>query len=179
MRLNYNIHLAYCTNIHRGSDWGETFKSLREDTLRVKGRVSPYRPYAIGLRLGDLASRQLSQPGQLKEFKLWLSENDCYVFTINGFPYGEFHGARVKENVYTPDWTTVDRVEYTKRLFDILAEIAPSDSGGSVSTVPCSYKEFITSSDQVKIMRENLWEVIDYIDDLSVRTGKDLHLNMR
>ncbi len=178
MRLNYNIHLAYCTNIHRGSDWGETFKSLREDALRVKGRVSPSRPYAIGLRLGDLASRQLSQPGQLKEFKLWLSENDCYVFTINGFPYGEFHGTRVKENVYTPDWTTVDRVEYTKRLFEILAEIAPSDSGGSVSTVPCSYKEFITSSDQVEIMRKNLWEVIDYIDDLSVRTGKDLHLGL-
>ena len=178
MRLSHDIHLAYCTNIHRGSDWAETFKSLRDNTLRVKEQVSPNSSYAIGLRLGDFASRQLSQPDQLKEFKLWLNENDCYVFTINGFPYGEFHGTRVKEDVYTPDWTADERVDYTKRLFDILVEISPSDSGGSVSTVPCSYKEFITSDDQVAKIRKNLWNVIDYIDELSERTGKDLHLGV-
>ena len=27
-----------------------------------------------------------------------------YVFTINAFPYGPFHGTRVKEDVYQPDW---------------------------------------------------------------------------
>ncbi len=178
MKLSHNIHLAYCTNIHRGSDWEETFRSLRDNTLRVKELVSPNGSYAIGLRLGDLASRELAQPDQLKQFKLWLSENNCYVFTINGFPYGEFHGTRVKEDVYSPDWTSGKRVEYTKRLFDILAEIAPFDCGGSVSTVPCSYKEFITSDDQISTMRRNLWEVIDYIDDLSEITGKDLHLGV-
>ena len=178
MRLNHNIHLAYCTNIHRGSNWEETFQSLRDKTLRVKARVCPDSSYAIGLRLGDLASRELSQPNKLKEFQSWLNENDCYVFTINGFPYGEFHGSRVKENVYLPDWTTSDRVDYTKRLFDIIAEIAPPDSGGSVSTVPCSYKEFITSDEQVAKMRANLWEVIDYIDNLSIKSGKDLHLGL-
>ena len=109
---------------------------------------------------------------------MWLRENNCYVFTINGFPYGEFHGIRVKEDVYSPDWTTDERVEYTKRLFLILSEIAPSDSGGSVSTVPCSYKEFITSNDQVIKMRDNLWKVIDYINDLSEKSGKDLHLGL-
>ena len=178
MKLSNDIHLAYCTNIHRGSDWEETFKFLKEDTLRVRDKVSPNDPYAIGLRLGDLSSRQLSHPDKLGEFKRWLIENNCYVFTINGFPYGEFHGTRVKEDVYSPDWTTFDRVEYTKRLFDILAEIAPVESGGSVSTVPCSYKEFIESDNQIEKIRGNLWEVIDYIDALSVQTGKDLHLGI-
>ena len=178
MRLNNGIHLAYCTNIHRGRDWVETFNSLKENVLRVRDKVSQNKPYAIGLRLGDLASRQLCQPDKLEDFKLWLRANNCYVFTINGFPYGEFHGIRVKEDVYSPDWTTDERVEYTKRLFLILSEIAPSDSGGSVSTVPCSYKEFITSNDQVIKMRENLWKVIDYINDLSERSGKDLHLGL-
>ncbi|MAD22667.1 MAG: hypothetical protein CMO44_00660, partial [Verrucomicrobiales bacterium] len=77
MKLSHNIHLAYCTNIHRGSDWEETFRSLRDNTLRVKELVSPNGSYAIGLRLGDLASRELAQPDQLKQFKLWLSENNC------------------------------------------------------------------------------------------------------
>ncbi|MDP7014045.1 MAG: metabolite traffic protein EboE [Verrucomicrobiota bacterium] len=178
MRLSHGIHLAYCTNIHRGGDWPETFHSLNEHTLRVRERVAAGRPYAIGLRLGDTASRQLGQADELARFRAWLDENDCYVFTINGFPHGDFHGNRVKEQVYQPDWTTPERVEYTKRLFDILAEIAPAESGGSVSTVPCSFKEFISSDEQVEAMRRNLWEVVQHIDALSEQSGKDLHLGL-
>ena len=176
MRLSHGIHLAYCTNIHRGGDWPETFRSLNEHTLRVRDRVSSGKPYAIGLRLGDTASRQLAQADELEKFRTWLEENDCYVFTINGFPYGDFHGKRVKEQVYKPDWTTVERVEYTKRLFDILAVIAPAESGGSVSTVPCSFKEFIKTGEQVEAMRRNVWSVVEHIDALSDKTGRDLHL---
>ena len=178
MRLSHGIHLAYCTNIHRGGDWPETFRSLNEHTLRVRDRVSAGKPYAIGLRLGDTASRQLGQVDELDRFREWLDKNNCYVFTINGFPYGDFHGKRIKEQVYRPDWTTHERVGYTKRLFDILAELAPADAGGSVSTVPCSFKEFITTDGQVEAMRRNLWEVIEYIDALSETSGKDLHLGL-
>ena len=178
MRLSHGIHLAYCTNIHRGGDWPETFRSLSEYTLRVRDRVSSGKPYAIGLRLGDTASRQLAQSDALEKFRAWLGENNCYVFTINGFPYGDFHGKRVKEQVYKPDWTNLERVEYTKRLFDILAEIAPAESGGSVSTVPCSFKEFINTGEQVEAMRRNVWDVVEHIDALSEKTGKDLHLGL-
>ena len=178
MRLSHGIHLAYCTNIHRGGNWPETFRSLNEHTLRVRDRVSSGKPYAIGLRLGDSASRQLAQADELDKFRAWLEQNECYVFTINGFPYGDFHGKRVKEQVYKPDWTTVERVEYTKRLFDILAAIAPADAGGSVSTVPCSFKEFITTGEQVEAMRRNVWEVVEHIDAISEKTGKDLHLGL-
>ena len=178
MRLSCGIHLAYCTNIHRGGDWPETFRSLKDHALRVRDRVAAGRPYAIGLRLGDAASRQLGQEDELTCFRDWLRENECYVFTINGFPYGDFHGSRVKEKVYQPDWTTLERVEYTKRLFDILVQIAPSETGGSVSTVPCSFKEFISSDKQVEAMRRNLWEVVEYIDALSEKSGKDLHLGL-
>ena len=178
MRLSHGIHLAYCTNIHRGGDWPETLRSLNEHALRVRDRVSNGKPYAIGLRLGDTASRQLGQADELDRFRAWLTENNCYVFTINGFPHGDFHGKRVKEQVYKPDWTTPERVEYTKRLFDILAAIAPADAGGSVSTVPCSFKEFITTGEQVETMRRNVWEVVEHIDALSEKTGKDLHLGL-
>jgi len=178
MRLSHGIHLAYCTNIHRGGDWAETFRSLDEHTLRVRDRVGDGKPYAIGLRLGDAASRQLAQADELQRFREWLDENNCYVFTVNGFPYGDFHGKRIKEQVYQPDWTTPERVEYTKRLFDILAELAPADAGGSVSTVPCSFKDFITNEEQVKAMRRNLWEVIGHVDALSEKTGKDMHLGL-
>ena len=96
MRLNHDIHLGYCTNIHRGESWEETWHGLKEHTLRVKDRVSGGKPYGIGLRLSAQAANELNQPGKLDEFRRWLDQNGCYVFTINGFPYGSFHGTRVK-----------------------------------------------------------------------------------
>jgi hypothetical protein len=178
MKLTHNMHLAYCTNIHRGESWPQTFETLERYTLAVRARVSPSKPYAIGLRLGDQASRELSEPKTLASFRRWLDEQNCYVFTINGFPYGKFHGTRVKEQVYAPDWTTPERVDYTNRLFDLLAEILPSGIEGSVSTVPCSFKEFITSEDQVRMMRANLWRCVEHIAELSARTGKKLQLGL-
>ena len=50
MELKHGLHLAYCTNIHRGEDWAQTFESLKTHTLGVRDRVAPGRAYAIGLR---------------------------------------------------------------------------------------------------------------------------------
>jgi hypothetical protein len=178
MKLSHGLHLAYCTNIHRGEDWPETFGALQRDTLAVRDRVCPEKPYAIGLRLSDLASRQLAEPAVLREFQQWLEANRCYVFTINGFPYGRFHGARVKEQVYAPDWTTRERVDYTNRLFDLLAALLPENVDGSVSTVPGSFKDFITTDSQAAAMRANLWECVEHIAALSEGAGHDLHLGL-
>jgi len=81
-------------------------------------------------------------------FKKWLEQNDCYIFTINGFPFGQFHGSRVKEQVYLPDWTSPERLAYTNLLFDLLAQLVPSGVAGSVSTLPGSFKKFITRPEQ-------------------------------
>lgn len=178
MKLKHALHLAYCTNIHRGETWPQTFDSLKNYSLAVRDRVCAGQPYAIGLRLGDQASRELSDPATLRAFQKWLDAENCYVFTINGFPYGRFHGARVKEQVYAPDWTTVERVDYTNRLFDLLAQLVPAGIEGSVSTVPCSFKEFIRSDEQVSAMRANLWRCVEHIAKLSERSGRQLHLGL-
>jgi hypothetical protein len=178
MRLNHGLQLAYCTNIHRGESWAQTFDTLQKYTLAVRDRVSAGKPYAIGLRLGADAARELSEPDALTAFRRWLDRENCYVFTINGFPYGKFHGTRVKEQVYAPDWTTLERVDYTNLLFNLLAEIVPFGVDGSVSTVPCSFKEFITSEGQVTAMRANIWRCVEHIARVSERCGKKLHLGL-
>jgi hypothetical protein len=178
MKLNHDLHLAYCTNIHRGETWPETLAALQEFTLAVRDRVCPGRPYAIGLRLSDLASRQLSQPSALLEFRRWLDQNNCYIFTINGFPYGRFHGQRVKEQVYRPDWTSDDRVNYTNRLFDLLGRLVPPGIEGSVSTVPGSFKEFITTDDQLRLIRANIFRCVGHIARVSEQSGRRLHLGL-
>jgi len=178
MILKHGLHLAYCTNVHRGETWAETFASLQQHTLRVKERVQPQGRYAIGLRLGDQASRELSDPQMLLKFQRWLDEHDCYVFTINGFPFGQFHGTRVKENVYRPDWTDARRLEYTTRLFDLLAQLVPPGIEGSVSTSPGSFKDFIASPEQERAMRDNFWRCVEHIAALSERSNRQLHLGV-
>jgi hypothetical protein len=178
MQLNHGAHLAYCTNIHPGEDWAQTFDSLKRYTLAVRNRVSPGRPFAIGLRLSDHASRELVKPTMLAQFAQWLRHNDCYVFTINGFPFGRFHGVAIKEQVYAPDWTTPERLAYTNRLFDILAALLPDGVDGSVSTVPGSFKEFIRTREQVEQIHENLWRCIEHVAAISAQSGKTLYLGL-
>ena len=178
MILKHGLHLAYCTNVHRGETWAETFESLATHTLRVKERVAPKTRYAIGLRLSDVASRELAEPKTLLAFQRWLDQHDCYVFTINGFPFGQFHGTRVKENVYLPDWTDPRRLDYTTRLFDLLAQLVPPGVEGSVSTLPGSFKDFITTPEQERAIRDNVWRCVEHIAKLSERTGRNFHLGL-
>lgn len=178
MRLNHDIHLGYCTNIHRGETWEETWHGLKENTLRVKERVSGGKPYGIGLRLSRQAAVELSAPGRLDEFKAWLDANGCYVFTINGFPYGSFHGTRVKEQVFKPDWSTRERLDYTNLLFDILAQLLPPDVSGSVSTLPASHKTFHVGTDELDAIFTNLRLCREHIEKVAAKSGRDLHLGL-
>lgn len=178
MILKHGLQLAYCTNVHRGETWAETFAALEQHTLRVKERIQPKGRYAIGLRLSDQASRELSDPQALLKFQRWLDQHDCYVFTINGFPFGQFHGTRVKENVYRPDWTDPRRLEYTNRLFDLLAQLVPIGIEGSVSTLPGSFKDFITSPEQERAIRNNFWSCVKHVAEVSERANRQLHLGV-
>lgn len=182
MQLAHGIHLGYCTNIHRGESWAETFSGLDQYTLKVRDQVAKSdEPYGIGLRLSAQAAEELQEsPGVMDDFRRWLDENRCYVFSINGFPYGKFHNTRVKEQVYAPDWTTTERLDYTVRLFELIDKLAPSDIAGSVSTLPGSFKEFLDDDPepQIDAIVKNLRLCSDAIDRISEASGRDLHLGL-
>jgi len=179
MKLNHGLHLAYCTNVHRGDTWEETWRALRDHTLAVRRRVAPGRSYAIGLRLSHRAAGELAQGDNLNAFRRWLDAEDCYVFTINGFPYGSFHGKRIKEQVYAPDWSTPERVAYTSLLFDLLAQLLPKGVAGSVSSVPGSFKPWIVlNAERRAAIFRNLIQAGRHIAELSERSGCDLHLGL-
>jgi hypothetical protein len=178
MKLSHGRHLAYCTNIHRGESWQEVWTALKRHTLAVRDQVSGGADYAIGLRLSAQAARELHDRSRLLEFQRWLENERCYVFTINGFPYGQFHGTRVKEHAYEPDWTTRERLDYTNLLFDLLGELVPAGIEGSVSTVPISFKGFGLDARAMKAARDNLWRCIDHVEVLSRRSERKLHLGL-
>jgi len=178
MKLSQGHHLAYCTNVHRGNNWSETFSSLQKEVMDVRRATSPEAPYAIGLRLGADAAQELAQPQTLENFKEWLEKENSYIFTINGFPHGNFHGQRVKEKVYLPDWTDPERLNYTLRLFQILSFLLPEGSEGSVSTLPGSFKEFHPPPRMPEIAYQHLLLCAEEIEKLSLEKNQDLHLGM-
>ena len=50
MNLRHGLHLAYCTNIHRGEDWAQTFDSLQRYTLAVRQQVCPNHEFRLDWR---------------------------------------------------------------------------------------------------------------------------------
>lgn len=178
-----NGHLTYCSNIHPGATWDTHFQVLQENFPSVKQQFSPNQSLALGLRLANEASIHLQQPSELASFKEWLVRQDSYVYTMNGFPYGAFHGTRVKDQVHSPDWTTKHRRDYTLRLFQILQQLLPSDlSSGSISTSPLSYKYWFPKANDLDRAKEqsthHLLNVIENLDQIYQKSGQCLHLDI-
>ena len=169
-------HLAYCTNIHPAEDWSSTFQAISTHAMKVRPLVAPDESFAIGLRLSATAASELLRGETLPEFKDWLAAKNAYVFTISGFPYGDFRaGSTVKRNVFRPDWTDPARLEYTKELFTIISELVPEGIEGSVSTLPGSFKEF--EADE-SLIHHQLIELATFVEALSEVSNRDLHLGM-
>jgi sugar phosphate isomerase/epimerase len=168
-----DAHLTYCTNIHAGETWPDVRANLERYVLAVKQRVCPAKPFGVGLRLSARAAAELAQPNELAQLRRFLDRHDMYVFTINGFPAGTFHGERVKENVYRPDWLEHERVAYTNLLVKILGELLPPGGHGSISTVPLCFRE---RGNDRKSAGRNIERCLTTIIELHVTYGKHITL---
>jgi len=178
IRESRPLHLTYGLSVHPGETWEENFEAIRTVTLEIRSRVSPHQAFGLGLRLGHLAAAGLSSPDAIDRFRAFLREQNLYVFTINGFPYGSFHNTRVKENVYRPDWRSLRRRDYTLQLSCILERLLPPGIVGSISTSPGSYKGWITSDADRALMVRNLMDCVAQLHDIRERTGKEIHLGL-
>ena len=178
MNVGKSGHLTYCTNIHPGETWDEVKANLESHLLSVKKQLAPRERFGMGLRLSAIAAQALAEPGTLAEFKDFLHRNDLYVFTLNGFPYGRFHGEPVKRNVYLPDWTHDDRLRYTNLLADLLAELLPADQEleGSISTVPGAFKTNADTPEKIDRITDLLLRHVAHLVDVRNRTGRTIAL---
>lgn len=167
-------HLTYCTNIHPGETWPEILAALKRHLPAIRQEAAAGRPFGLGLRLGAPAAEGLGDPAALAELKSLLETENSYVFTINGFPYGSFHGRRVKEQVYAPDWSTPERLSYTNALADILAQILPDGMTGSISTVPGSFAPW--AKGRVDLIIDNLVRAAAHLAGIADATGRTIAL---
>ena len=176
MRLVDQSLLTYCTNIHAGETWDEIFSRLKANLPAIKAESSPDASMGVGLRLSAIATDVLATAARLEEFRAFLADGGYDVFTINGFPYGPFHGQRVKEQVYQPDWSFDERLIYTDRMADVLAALLPDGMDGSISTVPGTFKPLAAEPGRVEKITGNLIRHVAKLVEVERTTGKTIAL---
>lgn len=168
--------LTYCTNIHAGESWPEISASLDEHLPRIKQAVSPEAPFGVGLRLSGIAAGELTKLETLETFRDQLERLQAYVFTINAFPFGPFHGTRVKEQVYEPDWRTADRLHFTQASARILSALVPEGGLGSISTVPGAFKAGARDAQSAWLIVEHLLQAAAELFAIAERSARTLAL---
>lgn len=166
--------ITYCTNVHPGESWDETVANLKTYIPAVKQSASPDEQFPVGLRLSNRAAAEADSASS-EGFLDWCRTHGCYIATINGFPYGEFHAGSVRENVYLPDWRSAGRAAYTEKLGSLLDAWLPAGTAGSISTVPVGFRRHI-GTDDFGIIKKNLLHTLEHLDTLGQKSGRSIIL---
>ncbi|NRA65342.1 MAG: metabolite traffic protein EboE [Pseudobacteriovorax sp.] len=173
-----SFQIGYCTNVHASSDWNQCFHQLQHHLPEVKRYVSPYESMGFGLWLSDIASLTLWESRrQQDQLVSWLEQHHLNVMTLNGFPYGSFHGKAIKENVYTPNWKSADRFDYTKRLIDLVLKLGVVGEGVfPISTLPLGYQDSFRNPTDIELAAQHLIELAFYLHEIQSNLGKTIVL---
>jgi hypothetical protein len=190
--LGRDTVLGYCTNVHAGATLTEVLANLGRYALNVKARVSPGEPMGVGLWLSAQAARQLRAQNGVPSLRDWLGEHGLLAYTLNGFPYGDFHGPVVKHAVYEPDWTNPAdprRLQYTQDLAVILGGLLPEGAEGSISTLPVGWGASAASpgarvaspalpSAPLDHTAAQLTDLVHFLARLELDTGHLIHVDL-
>lgn len=170
-----SLPLSYCTNVHPGRTLDEVCLGLRDYTAPTRDRFGS--PLAAGLWLANSVIRELrDEPAKVQRLVDDLSTLDLVCYTLNTFPYGDFHSDRVKEQVYVPDWSTDARLDYTRDCAKVLSQLMPEGTEGSLSTVPLGFKQLPHEENFHEQCLENLLQLAKSLDALHDETGRVIRL---
>lgn len=169
------LPLSYCTNVHPGLTVEEVCQGLQQYAGAIRRQLET--PLAAGLWLAEpVIEELLTDSTKLSELKQTLQEQDLVCYTLNAFPYGNFHSERVKEQVYVPDWSQELRLTYTRQCASVLAELLGDLTEGSISTVPLGFKQLASGEEFRTRCIDQLLQLAAELDEIYQTTGKRIRL---
>jgi hypothetical protein len=172
-------HLTYSTLVHQTDNWDQLWKSVNTYLPAVKARVAPDQKFGVCLRTSAPSAELLStEPSKVADLKAFFADNDLYLYTANAFVYGVFKKQVIKEDVYEPDWATPERRDYTKKVANLLAALAPEGINPSIQSAPLGFKPKVTGDDVVEAYTTNLIDVVAHLVELWKKTGKIVTLGL-
>ena len=204
---DFNRHpLAYCLNVHPTPTW----EALLENVAKA-GQVRQLRhafpgmhtpagqsqdscgaEMGVGMWIPAELLSTARQPARISELKSTLEQHRLRPFTLNGFPFGNFHQPVVKHDVYRPTWADARRAGYTLELFQLLDDLLPADVEGSISTVPLAWPDpswfddgqtprgfrWLNAAGRefARHCSQNLQRIVDWLAELEQRTTRYRYL---
>ncbi len=176
MKILAKTHLCYSFNVFKEKDNFPLSNGFKNNVKKIRSLVRPdkQQPFALGLWLNRTNLNKISRT-EISALKEYLDKENLYVFSLNAFPYASFHGKKVKENVYLPDWRSNQRLQYSIDCADFLAEILPDEISGTISTVPGGYKKLISKTDLAKIA-DNLSKMNHRLCEIRRKKGRKFTL---
>ncbi len=167
---------GYCTNVHPGATIEDLRTSLGNFAVSVRTHLGTDMPLRIGLWLSARTATQLRDPDACRRFADFLQQRRLLPYTLNGFPYGDFHGEVVKHAVYEPNWLHQDRLEYTLTLVEILDQVLQPSTYGSISTLPIAWGIPQLTEQQSQLAAQSLACVVRRLDELEQTSGRRICL---
>lgn len=169
------LPLSYCSNVLPGQTVAEIEEGIDRATLPIRERFG--HPMSVGLWLARSVIDELKQtPESVERFAAGLEARGLSCHTLNAFPYGNFHGRRVKEQVYLPDWSSNDRQVYTEECAEVLASLLAEGGEGSISTLPLGFKGAEQPADFLDRCISRLIATAARLDRLKAETGRQIRL---
>jgi len=136
-------------------------------------------PLGLGLWIPAAVARALDRDEAARDaFTGELASRGLEVFTLNGFPFGDFHSERGKENVFRPAWDDPARMEYTLDLGRLLAGWVEAGETGSISTLACGLRRLHKPRDFPARCARHLLTVAAAWHRLEAETGRHLVLGL-
>ena len=130
--------LTYCGNVHAA----ENLDAWLDGVERFSAPVAAAQPKPLGLGAWwnyQTATALAEDEARRQDVAARLEELGLEVWTLNVFPFGDFHGKRVKEDVYQPDWTDQLRSGYTLAAASAVAALVDAGTTIPLSTLPVGY----------------------------------------
>lgn len=169
------LPLSYCTNVHPGRTVDDVISGLSEHAAAARQQLD--LPMAAGLWFSASVAEELTErPQQLERLAQVLWQHDLCCYTLNTFPYGDFHSERVKEQVYLPDWASRRRISYTEQCATLLAQLLPEHGEGSLSTVPLGGRMNPHGPEFQAVCFSHLIQLAGFLKNLHETTGRRIRL---
>ena len=165
--------ITYCSNVHPAPDLATQLQTLRDHVQPIAAAA-----IAAGRRFGlggwwsaPLAAALQHDAGARDELAAALDAAAAPLWTLNVFPYGDFHQEVVKTAVYEPDWCTEQRLLYTRHCAEVGASLMDDGDVLSLSTLPLGYRAPDAAPADTQLMARNFARAASELAAIEDRTG--------